>query len=77
MAGLANGSAIFSTDGATWTLRTTGLSSDVYGINFFNSQYRALNLGTAYRSASDINGTTSSDYFVNFIGPSTITNVTS
>jgi hypothetical protein len=77
MAGLANGSAIFSTDGINWISRTTAVGGIVYGINFYNSQYRVINTGNAYRSTSNINGLLSSDYFVNFIGPSTTTTVTS
>jgi hypothetical protein len=77
MAGLQNGSAIFSTDGINWISRTTAVGGIAYGINFYNSEYRVINTGTAYRSTSNINGTLSSDYFVNFIGPSTTTTVTS
>jgi len=77
MAGLENGSAIFSTDGTTWVSRTTAVGGTVYGIHFINSQFRVINTGDAYRSASNINGSIASDYYVNFIGPSTTTTVTS
>jgi hypothetical protein len=77
MAGLENGSAIFSTDGINWVSKTTAVGGIAYGINFFNSQYRIINTGNAYRSTSNINGTIASDYYVNFIGPSTTTTVTS
>jgi hypothetical protein len=77
MAGLGDGSAIFSTDGINWVSRTTAVGGVAYGINFINSEYRVINTGTAYRSASNINGSIASDYYVNFIGPSTTTTVTS
>jgi hypothetical protein len=77
MACMDNGSAIFSTDGINWTSKTTGLTTTAYGIDFYNSAYRIIGSSSGYRYTSDINGTIASDYFVNFIGPSTINTVTS
>jgi hypothetical protein len=77
MAGLANGSALFSTDGINWISRTTGISSTVYGVDFYNSAYRAVGSPSSYRYTTNINGSLSSDYYANFIGPSTTTTVTS
>jgi hypothetical protein len=77
MAALDNGSAIFSTDGITWVSKTTGTLETAYGIEFFNSAYRIIAGSSAYRFTTDINGSLASDYYVNFIGPSTTTTVTS
>ena len=77
MASLANGSAIFSTDAINWVSKTTGTLETAHGIEFFNSAYRIIAGSSAYRSTTNINGSITSDYYVNFIGPSTTTTVTS
>lgn len=78
MASLQNGSAMFSTDGINWITKTTGTTNTAYGIEFFNSAYRLIGSGTGgYRYTTNINGSLSSDYLVNFIGPSTTITVTS
>lgn len=77
MAGLNNGAAIFSTDGFNWTSRNTGNGSSNYAIAYFNSAYRVMDTGANYKTTTNINGTTTSDYYAQFIGPSTVTTVTS